>query len=73
MTYLLLLNKQSDNVILPADQICKLSQQFSVKAVESSRLQASAEAQILLCYQKNDHITLSANTFSKLTAETVSI
>jgi len=55
------------------NQICKSSQQFSVEVIESSRLQAFAEAQILLHYQKNDHITLSANTFDKLTAETVSI
>jgi len=73
MTYLLPLNKWSDNVILPADRICKSSQQFPVEAVESSRLQASAEAQILLRYQKNGHITLSANTLGKLTAGTVSI
>ena len=68
-----MLNEQSSNVILSADQICKLSQQLSTEAVKSSRLQASAETQILLHYQKNDHITLSANTFSKLTAEMVSI
>ena len=73
MTYLLLSNKQLSNVILSADQICKLSQQLSTEAVESSRLQASAETQILLHYQKNDHITLSANTFDKLTAEMISI
>jgi len=73
MTYLLLSNRQSNNVILSADQICKLSQQLSTEAVESSRLQASAETQILLCYQKNDHITLSANTLNKLTVRMISI
>ena len=73
MTYLLSPNKQPSNVILSADQICKLSQQLSTEAVESSKLQASAETQILLHYQKNDHITLSANTFNKLTVRMISI
>jgi len=58
---------------LSVDQICKLSQQLSTEVVESSRLQAFTETQILLCYQKNNHITLSANTFDKLTARMISI
>jgi len=73
MIYLLLLNEWSSNVILSVNQICKSSQQFSVEVIESSRLQAFAEAQILLCYQKNDHVTLSANTSDKLTAKMISI
>ncbi len=73
MIYLLLLNEQSNNVILSADWICKLSQQFSVEAIESSKLWAFAEAQILLHYQKNDYVMLSANIFNKLTVRTVSI
>lgn len=73
MTYLLPPNERPSNVILPADQICKLSQQFPTEVGGSPRLRASAGSQILLRYQENGHVTLPANTPGKLTAGMISI
>jgi len=73
MTHLLSLSEQPDNIILSTDLICMLSQQWPETTAEDQVLKAPSENQIVLCYQKNGHITLSSNISGKATSETASI
>lgn len=58
MVYLLPPNGRPDGKILPADNMCKTSQQTPVQAPDYPRLQATAGAMIALRYRENGHTTL---------------
>jgi len=50
-----------------------LSQQWPETTAEDQVLKAPSENQIILHYQKNDHVTLSSNTSGKATSGMVLI